>query len=268
MAVRGAGVTTQILLGTYENIPGQFGTGPGTNVAILTTANGMDFTTTTIQVTNAPSGFSYLGVAWGTNNTFWAKSAGFNLRQVQYDLSTGIGTVIQNFATAAGNGSLSGLCGIGLDNANNILAGVNLNDTPNDLELFQIPSAGFPPQAYYQDFFLTNNPNINGNAATSIKFPYIFSLDANNGVIGLKYSIPLVTFPIISATKTGNNVMLTWQTVIGHKYQVQYANALPGHHASGWTNIGPQTTASSSGTMNYTDTTATTATRYYQVVGQ
>lgn len=270
MAVRGAGVNTQILLGTYETIgANQFGTGPGTNVAILTTTDGMNFTPTTIAVTNAPDGFSYLGVAWGTNNTFWAKSPGYNLRQVQYNLTTGIGTVIQSFATTAGGGSLSGVCGIGLDNANNILAGVNVSDTPNDLELFQIPSAGFPPQAYFQEFFATNNPNINGNAATTIKFPYIFSLDANNGIIGLKYSIPLVTFPITSATKSGNSVTLVWQTVSGHKYQVQYATSLPGLHASGWTNVGPQVTAASGQTtMTYTDTTATSASRYYQVVGQ
>ncbi|HZQ47809.1 MAG TPA: hypothetical protein VFC07_12395, partial [Verrucomicrobiae bacterium] len=171
------------------------------------------------------------------------------------------------FATTAGGGSLSGICGIGLDNANNILAGVNVSDTPNDLELFQIPSAGFPPQAYFQDFFPTNNPNINGNAATTIKFPYIFSLDANNGIIGLQYSIPLVTFPITSVTKSGNSVTLTWQTVVGHKYQVQYATSLPGAHASGWTSVGPQTTATGT-SMSYTDTTATSASRYYQIVGQ
>jgi hypothetical protein len=267
-AIRGAGASTEILLGTYETIgANEFGTGPGTNVAILTTTDGMNFTPTTIAVTNAPDGFSYLGVAWGTNNTFWAKSPGYDLRQVRYDLSTGIGTVIQDFATTAGNSSLSGICGIGLDNSNNILAGVNVGDTPNDVELFQIPSAGFPPQAYFQDFFATNNPNINGNAATTIKFPYIFSLDANNGIIGLQYSIPLVTFPITSVTKSGNSLTLTWQSVAGHKYQVQYATSLPGAHASGWTNVGPQQTATGA-TTTYTDTTATSAARYYQVVGQ
>ena len=270
MAVRGSGVNTQILLGSYEPIgsPGnyQFGTGPGTNVAILTTQDGTTFTPTTIAVTNAPAGFSYLGVAWGVSNTFWAKSPGYNLRQVQYDLSTGIGTVIQSFATTAGAGSLNGLCGIGLDNSNNILAGVEIDDTPNDLELFQIPSLGFPPQAYYQDFFPTNNPNINGNAATTIKYPYIFSLDANNGILGLQYSIPLIPFGI-AMTNTSGSLVLTWQTVIGHTYQLQSAGVLAGTNTV-WSPVGSPVAVQASGVLSYTNSAIKTGSLYYRVKSQ
>lgn len=271
MAVRGAGPNTQILLGTYVTITdgsgnNLYGTGPGTNVAILTTTDGINFTPTTIAVTNAPDGFSYLGVAWGAGNTFWAKSPGYDLRQVQYDLNTGIGTVIQDYSSTASAGSLDLVCGIGLDISNNILAGVNIGDSPNDLELFQIPSLGFPPDPYFQEFFPAFNPNINGNAATTVKFPYIFSLDANNGILALQYSIPLLPFNIV-ISQNNNQQVITWQTVIGHTYQLQGATSLSGG-SSAWSNVGPATTASSSGTMSYTNTSSAGSVMFFRVVAQ
>ena len=266
MAVRGGGTNTQILLGTYVTLQnGLFGTGRGTNVAIFTTTDGQNFSPTTITVTNAPDGFSYLGVAWGIGNTFWTKSPGYDLREVEYDLTTGIGKVILDFSASASAGSLSSLCGIGLDVSNNILAGVNTSDTPNDLELFQIPTLGFPPQSYYQSFFPTNNPNINGNAATTVKYPYIFSLDANNGIIALKYSIPLLPFGIVNTT-VNNKEILTWQTIIGHTYQLQSVTSLAAPVV--WANVGSPYTANASGTQSYTNTINTGSALYYRVIGQ
>jgi hypothetical protein len=267
MAVRGAGTNTQILLGSYETLQnGQYGTGPGTNVSILTTSDGFNFTPTTISVTNAPDGFAYLGVAWGVGNTFWAKSPGYNLREVQYDLNSGIGTVILSFDTTASAGSLSSISGIGLDVSNNILAGVNINDTPNDLELFQIPTLGFPPQSYYQAFFPTNNANINGNAATTVKYPYIFSLDANNGIIALQYSIPLLPFGIVD-TYANNQQIFTWQTILGHTYQLEATNVLTGG-TNDWPHIGPAINATSSGTQSYTNSSFSGAALFYRVKAQ
>ena len=266
MAVRGAGTNTQILLGTYETVSGGlYGTGTGTNVAILTTTDGINFTSTTISVTNAPDGFSYLGVAWGLGNTFWAKSPGYDLREVQYNLTTGIGTVILDFSTTASSGSLNSVAGIGLDVSNNILAGVNLGDTPNDLELFQIPTLGQPPQAYYQAFFPVYNANINGNAATTVKFPYIFSLDANNGIMALQYSIPLLPFTIVQSN-TRSSLTLTWQTVMGHTYQVESTPSLAGNIV--WSNVGPSYTAPASGTKSYTITPLSGTALFYRVAAQ
>ena len=264
-AIRGGGTNTQILLGTYEPIGSagsyQFGTGPGTNVAILTTADGMNFTPTTIVVTNAPPGFAYLGVAWGTNNTFWAKSPGFNLRQVHYDLASGIGTVMQSIGSPS---SIVSLVGIGLDNANNIMAGVQINDVPNDVQVFEIPALGFAPQPYYQAFFSAYNANINGNAATTVKYPYIFSLDANNGIIGLQYSIPLLPFNIV-LNNSGNRLVLTWQTVTGHTYQLQSTPALAVTNTV-WSPVGAPIAAPSSGTFSYTNSTLSASALFYRVV--
>lgn len=264
MAVRGAGTGTQILLGTYLTVGANlYGSGPGTNVAVLTTIDGVDFTPTTIAVTNAPDGFSYLGVAWGAGNTFWAKSPGFDLYQVEFDLNTGFGRVIQAFSATAGAGSLSQVCGIGLDVSNNILAGVNLSDAPNDLELFQIPSLGSPPQSYFQSFFPADNQNINGNAATTVKFPYIFSLDANNGIIGLQYSIPLPPFAIL-CSHINNSDVLTWPATMGHTYQLQSSSSLAG----GWKNVGPPTAVSASAALSFTNNALAGPALFYRVVAR
>jgi len=264
MAVRGAGTDTEILLGTYLTVGNnEYGTGPGTNVAILTTTDGVDFTPTTIAVTNAPDGFSYLGVAWGAGNTFWAKSPDFDLYQVQFDLNTGYGRVIQDFSSMASAGSLSQISGIGLDVSNNILAGVNIGDAPNDLELFQIPSLGFPPLAYFQAFYPVYKANINGNAATTIKFPYIFSLDANNGIIGLQYSIPLLPFTIL-VCHVGNHEVLSWPTMVGHSYQLQSSSILGG----AWSNMGPSIQATASATWSYTNNALSSPSLFYRVVAR
>ncbi len=269
-AIRGGGANTQILLGTYQTISGnQFGTGPGTNICILTTMDGMNFTPTTLVIydptqssNTPPSGFAYLGVAWGASNTFWTKSPGYNLRQIQYDLVAGTGTVIQSFSTTAGQGSLNDLDGLGLDVSNNILAGVLTSDVPNDLELLQIPSAGFPPQSYYQAFFPTYNVNANGNAATTIKFPYIFSLDANNGILALKYSVPLLPFHIVQTFAPGKEV-LTWQTIIGRTYQLQSAAGLA---SPVWSNVVAAIKVNASGSLSYTNTSTASPALFYRVV--
>jgi hypothetical protein len=144
------------------------------------------------------------------------------------------------------------------------MAGVQINDVPNDVQVFEIPALGFAPEPYYQAFFSAYNPNINGNAATTVKFPYIFSLDANNGIIGLQYSIPLLPFGIV-LNKSGSGIVLTWQTVTGHTYQLQ---STPAVAASGtvWSNVGAPITAASSGTFSYTNSTLSDSALLYHVV--
>ncbi len=270
MAVRGGGTNTQILLGTYETLYSggspAYGTGSGTNVAILTTTDGTNFTALTITVTNAPDGFSYLGVAFGVGNTFWAKSPGYDLRQVQFDLTSGYGWVIQDISATTGSaGSIENVSGIALDITNNILIGVNLGDTPNDVELFQIPAGNNLADPYYQDFFPIYNNNINGNAASDIKFPYAFSLDAINGIIALQYSIPVAPFSITS-TFAGQQQVLSWPVVAGHTYQLQSSATLTGNSVP-WVPVGSAVTTSGAGTLSYTNSVFTGA-LFYRVYVQ
>jgi hypothetical protein len=247
------------LLGSYNN----------TNVVLFTTTDGINFNPTVISVTNSsvPLGFAGLGIAFGSGNTFWAKGGhNYNLRQVAFDPSTGIGTVLQTYT--AGTQVPNDLTGIGVDAANNILAGVCFNNTPDDLELYQLSGNTNPPVLFNQSFFASNNDNAQENAVTVLKGGLAFALNVNNGLIALSYGVP--SFPAPAVKLTGityapGSVTITWSNAVAsHGYQVQYKNTLSD---SSWTSIGSSVTATGS-TASYTDTTATGGTRFYRVISQ
>jgi hypothetical protein len=265
MAVRGSGVNTEILLGSYSG----FGGGPSTNVALLTTDDGTDFNATTLTITNLPAdaaGFSSLGIAFGAGNTFWAKSPGYDLRLISFDPVSGNAAVIQDYSTASsGASSFSSMSAIGVDSANNILAGVTFNDIPNDLTLYQVSTNGANPSLFDQTFFPSLNGNIQENGATAVKFPRIYSLDVNNGIVALTYGIPLPSlspYSITSVSSKPAGVVLTWQSVPGHSYQVQYTSVL----GAGWTNLGPATIASAV-TTSFTNSSPGASAKFYRLEG-
>src|SRR6185503_9956875 len=68
MDIRGAGTTTQILLGSRTS-----GNVIGTNVAILTTTDGVSFTARTLSTDVSDAAFGG-GIAFGAGDTFWAKN--------------------------------------------------------------------------------------------------------------------------------------------------------------------------------------------------
>jgi len=268
MAVRGAGVNTEILLGSYTG----FGGGPGTNVALLTTMDGSTFTATTLVITNLPAGaagFSSLGIAFGAGNTFWAKSPGYDLRQISFDPVSGNAAVIQDYPSAtSGASSFPSMSAIGVDPGNNIVAGVTFNDVPNDLSLYQISTNGIPPYLFDQVFFPSLNGNIQENGATAVKFPRIYSLDVNNGIVALSYGVPaappLPPFSFTAITnQTGTGVTLTWQSFAGRTYQVQSTSSLT---SVSWGNLGAPIVATGS-TTSYTDANNTGTATFYRVVG-
>ncbi len=266
MAVRGAGVNTEILLGSYAG----FGGGRAANVALLTTTDGINFTATTLTIANVPPGFSSLGIAFGAGNTFWAKSPGFDLRQIAFDPVAATGTVIADYSAASsGISSFSSMSAIGMDPTNNILGGVTFNDVPNDLTLYQLSTTGIPPYLFDQAFFPSLNGNIQENGVTVIKFPRIYSLDVNNGVIALSYGVPppppLPPYSITSITNpVGTGVTLTWTSYAGRNYQVQYKTLL---NDSSWNPIGG-TIPATGPTTSYTDTAVMGTTRFYRIQGQ
>jgi hypothetical protein len=268
MAVRGAGKNTQILLGSYAGFAG----GPATNVALLTTTDGQTFSATLITIPNVPSGFSSLGIAFGAGNTFWAKSPGYDLRHVAFDPAAGTGTVVADYTNAtSGISSFSSMSSIGVDGQHNILAGITFNDIPNNLALYQLSTNGAPPNLFSQTFFPSLNGNTQENGVSVVKFPRIYALDVNNGIVAISYGVPPAVSPLPPFTITaitrqaGTGVVLTWQSVAGHVYQVLTRNALS---AGAWAPIGSAITASGP-TTSFTDTSAqNTGTRYYRIQGQ
>jgi hypothetical protein len=264
MSVRGAGPNTQVLLGSYAG----FGGGPATNVALLTTVDGINFTATTLTIPNVPSGFSSLGIAFGAGNTFWAKSPGFDLRLIAFDPIAGTGTVIADYPTASsGISSFSSMSAIGVDPTNNILGGVTFNDIPNNVSLYQVSTNGVPPVLFDQVFFPSLNGNIQQNGVTVVKHPRIYSLDVNNGIVALSYGVPAAPpVTITSATyRPGTGVTIAWTNcLIGHKYQVVYKNALTN---GSWNPLGAPVTAVGPA-ASFTDAAALSAARYYRVQSQ
>jgi hypothetical protein len=258
MSVRGAGANTQILLGSYSSA----------NVLLFTTTDGTLFTPTLITVTNLPSGatapFSS-GIAFGAGNTFWAKGGHYyDLREVAFDPVAATGAVIQDFSS--GTQVPIDLPGLSVDVTNNILAGICLNDSPNDMQLYLLSGNSNAPSLFHQAFFAANNANAQDNAVSVLKGGLGFGLDVNNGLVAIHYSAPPAPGVILtSVAYAPGNVTISWNNnATGHNYQVQYKNALLD---PSWTNVGSPVTTTNS-TASFSDTTATGATRFYRVVTQ
>jgi hypothetical protein len=253
MAIRGSGTSTQILLGGYN----------GTNVALLTTTDGSTFTAITIPVPGAPAGFSAQGIAFGAGNTFWADAGfGYDLRQVSFD-PTGAtpAVIIQDFI--AGTQVPNDLTGLAVDATNNLLVGVCFNDAPNDLQFYQLNSGA--PVLLAQDFFPMNNVNSQENAASVIKFPYVFSLDVNNGLVAAMYSVPPAIAPTItlSTSLSAGSLTLSFNSIAGHSYQIQSTTSL---NPTSWAALGSPIMATGP-TTTYVVTPLTGAGTYYRVFG-
>lgn len=257
MAIRGAGTDTQILMGTADAI----------RVVLFTTVDGTTFTPTVITVSNAPAGFASSGIAFGSSsNTFWAKGdTGFNLRQVTFDLSN------PNNASAttvylSGTQVPNTLAGLGVDTNRNILVGVNLDNTPDDLELFLLSGNTNPPALVHQAFFPTVNANGGHLAAIDIKYPWVFGLDVNNGIVALNYSSPAAPPVVLTGVSYApGNVMINCGNCFnGYTYQAVYKNVLTDPT---WIPVGSPVTATGP-TASFTDNTAGGATRFYRVVNQ
>jgi hypothetical protein len=149
-----------------------------------------------IAVTNVPAGFASYGIAFGSGNTFWAKNFGGDLYEIGFETNTYTGWVIHDYM--AGSQVPAGVAGLGVDTVNNILALVDLYDTPNDLQLSQLTGTSDSPVLFDQTFFATANANGNDNAAVAIKYPRAYALSVNNGVVAVTYGIPASTVPSIN----------------------------------------------------------------------
>ena len=254
MAVRGSGLNTQIILGSRA----------GTNIALLTTTDGINFSGQVIAITNAPSGFAGLGIDFGPGNTIYAKNNLAHLYQIGFDSVNNVGGVLLDYPNPAKTPTYMTV--IGADNANNILAGIDLADNPHDLKLFQLTGTSDAPVLFNQAFFPTHNVNGNSVGAIAIKFPKLFALDCNNGLIALTYGTPPTTPPAVitppaSQSSYTNNSTLTLNVSVSGSvplyYQWQFSTASNGPFA----NLSGAT--ASQYTLNYPQPAAA---GYYRVI--
>ncbi|MDR3460527.1 MAG: immunoglobulin domain-containing protein [Verrucomicrobiae bacterium] len=198
MAVRGAGANTEILC-TFRN---------GTNVALFTTdSGGVDFTCHIIAITNLAASIGAanpftgasplgLGCAFGAGNTFWAKSTSYNLRQVSFDLNSGMGAVIGSYAMP------TTVAPLGVDVANGYIGLIGVTETPMNLSIYDITTPSGPTINTIVDREAFGANNVNGNGTGSVVFDVaggrIFSLSSNSGLLALTYAPRLYVSPQVS----------------------------------------------------------------------
>lgn len=195
LTARGSGIDTELLAAPNA----------GTNIALFNTADGANFNFNLIAVTNLPldaqaNGFARLGIAFGPTNTFWAKSSGFNLRLVRYDVTAGTAEVIATYTNIPGS-----IAPIGVDNANNILGGIAVGQIPQNLALYDLLAPDGPALAD-REYYGVNNPNLNGTGtvAFDVAGGRLFSLDSNNGLLAASYA------PRLYITPEVNGGIVTW----------------------------------------------------------
>ena len=253
--VRGSGTGTEIILSArLTNV-----------VCVLTTADGVTFTPNVVQVPDAPPGnntaFAGLGVAFGQGDTFWAKTIGFQLRQVAYELTNtfNVGTIIRAHDTDVVPSSMSA---IGVDPVNQLIAGVTL-ESPDNLRLYDLADSTNTLPFLDQDFWPTDNPNANGTGAVDFGPNRVFALDSNNGILAMILDTAAIPFEILSINKApGPSVVLTWESRPGVDYNVLFKNALS---APSWsTNAGSPVTATGL-TTSTTNSLPGAGNRFYQI---
>ncbi len=254
MAVRGSGANTQVILGSRA----------GTNIALLTTSDGINFNGQVIGISNAPAGFAGLGIAFGAGNTIYAKNNLSHLYVIGIDPVNNVGGVLLDYPNPAKTPTY--MTAISADLANNILAGLDLGDNPHDLKLFQLTGTSDAPVLFNQSFFPTYQANGNSVGAIAIKYPKLFALDCNNGIIALTYATPPTTPPVVTTAPASqssytNNSALTFNVTVSGSlplyYQWQFSTASNGPFA----NLSAAT--ASSYTLNYPQLASA---GYYRVI--
>ena len=193
MAVRGAGTNTQIICGSRNS---------GTNVAIFTTADGVNFDLNVVAIDTANQEIAGLSVYWGAGNTFWTKTDSLNnLRQVSFDLNTLTASVIGSYPL------LSTETIIGVDSANGYVSAIGARENPQSVGIYDINALSFD-KPIDREFFAGSTAGANlqatGQSAVDVAGGRIFSLSTGTGLLAVKYAGKL------SIAKDGVNQVVSW----------------------------------------------------------
>jgi hypothetical protein len=250
LAVRGAGADTQILLAP----------GSGTNVALFTTTDGFSFLPIILAIDGVTDHFAQYGLAFGPGtNTFWAKNSESQmLYLVQFDLATQTGTVLYSYSALP-----TIFRGIAADRSQRWLIGA-ATENPDTARLYDVSDLATGPVLADQELFALHNSTAGQPTDAAFGGNWAFVLDPANGIKAFLINPALPPFRITSITASaGSGVLLSWQSVAGHAYQVQSRGSLSN---GTWTNLGGAITAAGS-TSSFTNTLSG-QTQFYRVQGQ
>ena len=162
--VRGSGANAQLAAGAG---------GSATVGAVFTTTDGLTFTAR--KITNIAANT----IAFGSGDTLWTKRSGTALRQVGFNLTTGVGTIL---VTAPTTIVPNALVGIGVNASSNLLGGINLNTATDDFRLYDISLVN-DVAIIDQENFPADNANGNAAAASDLSGDIVVALDTNNGLM-------------------------------------------------------------------------------------
>src|SRR5262249_35024150 len=211
LVVRGAGTNTQVLIASRGNgAPGN-----GTNLCLLTTADGITFTPNVLHVATTNVSDLGLGLAFGIGDTIWAKSNDGTTRglyHLAFDISQNSAVVLTNYTNFS-----AAVTTIGANQAGNLLAAVAI-ETPNDLRFYDVSDLSADPLLLDWDFF---TPNRVGQPVGSIAFGNnrLYAINANNGILALQ-----LAWPPLNSSRSGDDLILNW---LG-KYTLQSATSVLG----------------------------------------
>lgn len=210
--VRGGGPTTQLLVGA-RNQP---------KFAIFHTTDGDTYTPTVFELPAITVNGAFFGVAFGSGNTIWAKGEAGTLRRIEFNIGTGAASVTHEFPPVQHSGVIGP---IGFDPARNLLAGIAV-ENPDNLQLHDLSNLSAPPVLLDQEFFLTDNPNINRTGAVAFGGGRVYALNTNNGIIAMNVTTaPPPAPPAISDVRleagAPNKLIFTLSGTAGRDYTVQ-----------------------------------------------
>jgi hypothetical protein len=197
--VRGAGKNTQIIAGAGA---GSTSSSPSSDAYLFTTTDGSNFTATTIGPITGINSDLYGGIAFGSNNTFYAEEfPGTQLRQVGYSGTTG--SALASYLWTAPAGSFGPL-GVDLVNSRVIvLATSSTAGTPHSVNLFDL-NAMTNSDNYPMDTSYLSTTNANPTGGGSVVFTpsgsMAFVLVPENGIMAYELSVKSTTVPLSAAT--------------------------------------------------------------------
>ncbi|HEX7862078.1 MAG TPA: immunoglobulin domain-containing protein [Verrucomicrobiae bacterium] len=218
--VRGAGNDTQILLG--NNVAAAE---PDNTTVIMTTADaGATFTPNVIVTPGVDDDFFRLGIAFGNTNTFWGKTSGQQLHLVQFDLSTGTGTLLQTFTNVP-------LSGVSVSAQSNLVAVITL-ENPDSVRFYELNAAGDTLTLVDQEIYLVKNANANGTGSIDFAGDRVYALDTNNGILAMELSgegDPQPAAPTFGAVSgSANSLTFSLTGTPGATYQIEATNDFQG----------------------------------------
>jgi len=185
--VRGSGANTQIIIGSLN----------GNQFAVLTTTDGVNFTSQPVTLSD-PTSAAGVGLAFGAGDTFWCK-AGLpspqNLRQASFSLAAGTAATARNYAEPDFPGSIGP---IGVNTSLNLLGGVNVAaaDSGNSFRLYDLTTTNGTPVFITSTNFATDNDNsYSGTGAVDFGGDRVYALSSNNGLLAMQIVPKTVVTP-------------------------------------------------------------------------